>query len=191
MGRNVLRHCAAGQECCATCLFCTEMRVGSKFGSKKLEVRRKRVEKRVESFRSFAPLIWNKGAASRAAGACELGGSMVHYRHAAVNGHNIFYREAGLKDAATILLLHGFPTSSHMFRNLIPTLAEKYHVVAPDLPGFGFTEVAEPCKVRLHIRESRRRRSTHLRMQSASRNLRFTFSIIRCTYGFAAGSGSS
>ncbi len=71
---------------------------------------------------------------------------MVHYRHAAVNGHNIFYREAGLKDAATILLLHGFPTSSHMFRNLIPTLAEKYHVVAPDLPGFGFTESPSRAK---------------------------------------------
>ena len=54
-----------------------------------------------------------------------------------VNGLDIFYREAGPKDAPTILLLHGFPTSSHMFRNLIPALADRYHVVAPDYPGFG------------------------------------------------------
>jgi pimeloyl-ACP methyl ester carboxylesterase len=65
---------------------------------------------------------------------------MIHYRQAAVEGHEIFYREAGPKDAPAVLLLHGFPTSSHMFRNLIPMLAEKYHVVAPDLPGFGFTK---------------------------------------------------
>jgi pimeloyl-ACP methyl ester carboxylesterase len=64
---------------------------------------------------------------------------MVTYGRASVDGLNIFYREAGPKGAATILLLHGFPTSSHMFRNLIPALAERYHVVAPDLPGFGFS----------------------------------------------------
>jgi pimeloyl-ACP methyl ester carboxylesterase len=66
---------------------------------------------------------------------------MVHYQYATVDGHRIFYREAGPRTAPTILLLHGFPTSSHMFRNLIPALAGKYHVVAPDLPGFGFTEL--------------------------------------------------
>ena len=65
---------------------------------------------------------------------------MIRYEHAAVDGHKIFYREAGSKSSPTILLLHGFPTSSHMFRNLIPALARNYHVVAPDLPGFGFTE---------------------------------------------------
>ena len=54
-----------------------------------------------------------------------------------VNGVEVFYRQAGPSDAPTILLLHGFPTSSHMFRNLIPALADKYHVVAPDYPGFG------------------------------------------------------
>lgn len=54
-----------------------------------------------------------------------------------VDGLNIFYREAGPKDAPTILLLHGFPTSSHMFRNLIPQLSDRYHVVAPDYPGYG------------------------------------------------------
>jgi pimeloyl-ACP methyl ester carboxylesterase len=56
---------------------------------------------------------------------------------------SIFYREAGPKDASTILLLHGFPTSSHMFRNLIPLLADRFHVVAPDLPGFGFSDAPD------------------------------------------------
>jgi pimeloyl-ACP methyl ester carboxylesterase len=59
------------------------------------------------------------------------------------DGVSIFYREAGPKNAPTILLLHGFPSSSHQYRNLIPLLSEKYHVIAPDLPGFGFTEVPE------------------------------------------------
>ncbi len=54
-----------------------------------------------------------------------------------INGLDIFYREAGPKDAPTILLLHGFPTSSQMFRNLIPTLDDKFHLLAPDYPGFG------------------------------------------------------
>jgi pimeloyl-ACP methyl ester carboxylesterase len=65
---------------------------------------------------------------------------MTHYQNVTVDGHKIFYREAGAKTAPAILLLHGFPTSSHMYRNLIPALADRYHVVAPDLPGFGFTE---------------------------------------------------
>jgi pimeloyl-ACP methyl ester carboxylesterase len=60
-----------------------------------------------------------------------------------VEGNKIFYREAGPKTAPNVLLLHGFPTSSHMFRNLIPILAEHYHVIAPDLPGFGFTDVPD------------------------------------------------
>lgn len=54
-----------------------------------------------------------------------------------VHGLDIFYREAGSKEAATIVLLHGFPTSSHMFRNLIPALSDRYHVIAPDYPGYG------------------------------------------------------
>lgn len=61
----------------------------------------------------------------------------VEYKTVKVDGLDIFYREAGPKDAPTLLLLHGFPTSSHMFRNLIPALADRYHVVAPDYPGFG------------------------------------------------------
>ena len=61
----------------------------------------------------------------------------IHYRTAKVDGLDIFYREAGDPKKPTILLLHGFPSSSHMFRNLIPLLADKYHIVAPDYPGFG------------------------------------------------------
>jgi len=54
-----------------------------------------------------------------------------------INGLNLFYREAGDSNAPTILLLHGFPTSSHMFRNLIPVLEDAFHLIAPDYPGFG------------------------------------------------------
>ena len=57
-----------------------------------------------------------------------------------VDGVEVFYREAGPADAPTILLLHGFPTSSHMFRNLIPALSDRFHLVAPDYPGFGNSE---------------------------------------------------
>lgn len=59
------------------------------------------------------------------------------------DGVDIFYREAGSSDSPTLLLLHGFPSSSHQYRNLIPLLSKKYHLLAPDLPGFGFTEVTE------------------------------------------------
>jgi pimeloyl-ACP methyl ester carboxylesterase len=68
---------------------------------------------------------------------------MTKYQYATVDRHKIFYREAGSKTAPAILLLHGFPTSSHMFRNLIPALADRYHVVAPDLPGFGFSDAPD------------------------------------------------
>lgn len=61
----------------------------------------------------------------------------VHHNTVEIDGLDIFYREAGPKDAPTILLLHGFPTSSHMFRHLIPALADTFHLVAPDYPGFG------------------------------------------------------
>lgn len=63
-----------------------------------------------------------------------------------VDGLDIFYREAGPKDAPTILLLHGFPTSSHMFRNLIPALSDRFHLVAPDYPGFGNSSMPSPDK---------------------------------------------
>ena len=67
----------------------------------------------------------------------------AHYRTAAVDGVQIFFREAGPPEAPVVVLLHGFPASSHMFRNLIPVLAERYHVVAPDYPGFGGSETPD------------------------------------------------
>ena len=67
----------------------------------------------------------------------------VHYRTARVNNLDLFYREAGPPDAPTILLLHGFPTSSNMFRSLIPRLAGSFHLLAPDYPGFGHSSMPD------------------------------------------------
>jgi pimeloyl-ACP methyl ester carboxylesterase len=64
----------------------------------------------------------------------------VHHRYATVDGQRLFYREAGPADAPAVVLLHGFPTSSYMFRDLIPQLANSYHVIAPDHLGFGFSD---------------------------------------------------
>ena len=68
---------------------------------------------------------------------------MVTFHTLNVDGHKVFYREAGHAHAPVLLLLHGFPSSSHMFRDLIPALADSYRVIAPDLPGFGFSESPE------------------------------------------------
>ena len=73
---------------------------------------------------------------------------MLRYQYAIVDDNRVFYREAGPKDAPAILLLHGFPTSSHMFRDLMPALADRYHVVAPDLPGFGFSDAPDSKQFR-------------------------------------------
>lgn len=73
---------------------------------------------------------------------------MIRYQYANLDGNNVFYRKAGPNAAPTILLLHGFPTSSHMFRDLIPALADRYHVVAPDLPGFGFSDTPDRRRFR-------------------------------------------
>ena len=65
----------------------------------------------------------------------------IRYRKADVDGVKVFYREAGSPDAPALLLLHGFPTTGHMFRELIPILADRFHLVAPDLPGFGQSDM--------------------------------------------------
>jgi len=65
----------------------------------------------------------------------------IQYRSADVDGFKIFYREAGPADAPKLLLLHGFPSASHMFRDLIPLLADRFHIIAPDLPGFGKSDM--------------------------------------------------
>src|SRR5262249_32827487 len=65
----------------------------------------------------------------------------VQYRSANVDGFNLFYRESGPAGAPKLLLLHGFPTASHMFRELIPLLSDRFHIIAPDLPGFGKSDM--------------------------------------------------
>src|SRR5699024_11320047 len=66
--------------------------------------------------------------------------AVIHHRYADIEGHRLFYREAGPAHAPTLVLLHGYPTSSHMFRGLIPLLAEEYRVIAPDHLGFGLSD---------------------------------------------------
>ena len=73
---------------------------------------------------------------------------MTSFQSINVDGNRVFYREAGPRMGANILLLHGFPTSSHMFRNLIPLLADRYHVIAPDLLGFGFSDAPDQKRFR-------------------------------------------
>src|SRR3984893_4812740 len=85
-------------------------------------------------------------AAPAECGAQQAAPPVVHYRTAMVDGVSIFYREAGPADAPVVLLLHGFPTSSHMFRNLIPILADRYHVIAPDYPRFGESDAPDHTK---------------------------------------------
>jgi pimeloyl-ACP methyl ester carboxylesterase len=71
---------------------------------------------------------------------------VIHYHTVKIENVNVFYAEAGPKSAPTVLLLQGFPTSSHMFRNLIPLLADRYHVIAPDYPGFGESDAPDHTK---------------------------------------------
>jgi len=71
---------------------------------------------------------------------------MVYHKTATVGGHSIFYREAGSPDSAKVVLLHGFPASSHQYRNLIPALADRFHVIAPDYLGFGNSAMPDPAK---------------------------------------------
>jgi len=73
---------------------------------------------------------------------------VVHYRTASIDGVNVFYREAGPADAPAVVLLHGFPSSSNMFRNLIPELADRYRVIAPDYPGFGHSDMPDRAQFR-------------------------------------------
>ncbi len=92
---------------------------------------------------ALAVLLMQAAAAEAqrpAAAVAAVAAGPVRHDFIEVDGHRIFYREAGPADAPALLLLHGFPTSSHLFSGLIPRLAGRYRVVAPDLPGFGLTE---------------------------------------------------
>jgi pimeloyl-ACP methyl ester carboxylesterase len=72
----------------------------------------------------------------------------IRYHTVEIDGVDVFYREAGPRDAPTVVLLHGFPSSSNMFRNLIPALQHRYHVIAPDYPGFGQSEAPDSAQFR-------------------------------------------
>lgn len=85
-------------------------------------------------------------AASPAPAAAAPAPATVHYRDVVVDGVRIFYREAGRADAPTIVLLHGFPSSSAMYRGLIPRLAARFHVLAPDYPGYGHSDRPPPVR---------------------------------------------
>ena len=87
----------------------------------------------------------NASVVSRVA-AIDPAARVTHHRTLKIDGINIFYREGGPADAPVVLLLHGFPTSSHMFRNLIPALTDRYHVIAPDYPGYGQSDMPDRAK---------------------------------------------
>lgn len=110
---------------------------------------------------------------------------MIRYRQATVDGYKIAYREAGSTASPTILLLHGFPTSSHMFRNLIPALSDRYHVVAPDLPGFGFS-VAPQGKRFQYTFEQLARTIDGFTARLALSAMRFTSSTTALPWVFAS-----
>ncbi len=78
---------------------------------------------------------------------------MTTYHYGSVSGQKLFYREAGSKNAPTIVLLHGFPSSSHMFRELIPKLSERFHVIAPDYIGFGYSDAPDGEAVQIYLRQ--------------------------------------
>src|SRR5215475_4862503 len=89
-------------------------------------------------------LLWrNHGTEYRFQPGERISMGMVSYRKVQVDGFGVFYREAGPPGAPAILLLHGFPTAGHMFRDLIPQLADRFRLVAPDLPGFGQSDMPE------------------------------------------------
>jgi pimeloyl-ACP methyl ester carboxylesterase len=90
-----------------------------------------------------AALLMVASAFARPSPAAEM-----HHRTMSIEGVDVFYREAGPADAPAVVLLHGFPSSSNMFRNLIPALADRYHVIAPDYPGFGHSAMPDRSKFR-------------------------------------------
>jgi pimeloyl-ACP methyl ester carboxylesterase len=95
---------------------------------------------------SSLTMVLGAAQQSFAGGSAQADTTAVRYKTIAIEGLNVFYREAGPANAPVVLLLHGFPTSSFMFRNLIPKLATRYHVIAPDYPGFGQSDSPDAAK---------------------------------------------
>lgn len=90
------------------------------------------------------PTVCRAGEAT--SDAAQQTGTAVHHRRVQIEGIELFYREAGSRNAPTLLLLHGFPSSSQMYRDLIPLLADRFHVIAPDYPGFGQSSAPSPSE---------------------------------------------
>ena len=95
---------------------------------------------------AFAAVMGLSGIAGAGAQPLASISATTTYHTVQVDGLNLFYREAGPKDAPTLLLLHGFPSSSRMFETLIPLLADRYHLIAPDYPGFGLSDSPPPSQ---------------------------------------------
>ena len=110
-------------------------------------------------------------------------------RRVEADGVNVFYREAGAPDAPVILLLHGFPASSFQYRELIPRLADRYRVIAPDLPGFGFTTVPTERHYKYTLRGADK---NHARLYRGvgPYTLCAVCVRLRCAYRFPVGHGS-
>ncbi len=100
------------------------------------------------SLLAFAALSLSDGSSADAIARLSAPDATVHYRTMEIDGIDVFYREAGPKNAPVVVLLHGFRTSSNMFRTLIPELAQRYRVIAPDYPGFGQSEVPDRAQYR-------------------------------------------
>ncbi|WP_316397175.1 alpha/beta hydrolase [Bradyrhizobium sp. 33ap4] len=113
--------------------------------------------KKIVALAMAAMLVFGKAAQAQVMPSTS---ATTTYHHALVDGIRVFYREAGPKGAPTIVLLHGFPSSSRMFDTLIPLLASHYHLIAPDYPGFGQSESPSPAKYRYtfdHLAETTNR----------------------------------
>jgi pimeloyl-ACP methyl ester carboxylesterase len=105
----------------------------------------------------FAAMMGLSGIAGAGAQPLMSISATTSYHTVEVDGVNLFYREAGPKDAPALLLLHGFPSSSRMFETLIPLLADRYHIIAPDYPGFGLSEAPPPANTPIRSTISQRR----------------------------------
>jgi pimeloyl-ACP methyl ester carboxylesterase len=120
----------------------------------------------------------------------KIGVPVTSIRRVEADGIQVFYREAGDPQAPVVLLLHGFPTSSFMYRELIPRLADRYRVIAPDLPGFGFTEVPEKRNYAYTFDALAATVDAFTKAIRLDRYAIYVF-VLRSAYGVPPGDGSS